>query len=332
MSTQQQNSESSVSSSDFPSLPDRTKPIAAAEEHAEDAAAPRYDLISTNLATLSNIKSVVIDERPKKRLIARKRNVLYDDEHKTREPDVTRLEKRAFNWDELAWKKTDAPSSLIDVSRWQGRSHDGLEGFTYESQRGKRKDCKGVYIYIIEEGIQVDVKYKGFDEFPNRDLTIYTDLCIDEGKTQENDEDLESHGTNVASLALGQYHGVAKIGKDIGAKDRQLNSTIVLTSGGANPTEPIKVRDEYSAAADTYRWINALHDVGVPVITPAETDLDGVRSEESQAGPQVTTWSASEAAWVMKKDGTSDEEASTSLGCGIVAGVLAGLLALDEQP
>ncbi|KAF2472756.1 subtilisin-like protein [Lindgomyces ingoldianus] len=324
---------------------------------------------SIELGGLSNIQSVVVDEAPKKRLIATKRD-------------------RAFNWDQLAWKKVDAPFDLIDVGRCKGKKLDELEEFTYESQRGKRNDGKRIYIYIIEEGIQMDVKYRNIPEFPNREQTIYTDHCIIEGHNNENDEDLEFHGTIVASLALGQSHGVSKSATLVSVKywgpltdmidalykagihirdnGRQLNSIIVLTNGPRDPTDPVKAREIDPAAADTYKWISTLHDAGVPVIAPAgndrllkngnpsreaidfwpsnwespnfplinvaEMDLDGIRSEESQAGNQVTTWASSKAAWVMRKDGTSDEGAGTSLGCGIVAGVIAGLMALDEPP
>lgn len=184
------------------------------------------------------------------------------------------------------------------------------------------------------------------------------------------DEDEEtSHGTTVASLALGQFHGVAKSAtlvpvkftgplsdmamgirkavQDIEAKGRQLNSIVVLTVGEGRATDPATDIENSLAAGDTYQLITKLHSMGVPVVTPAgndrkegrdridfwpshwdhaelfplinvaEADLDGMRSEFSQAGDQVTTWAASYGAWVMFKNGDSEQEAGTSLGkCG----------------
>lgn len=148
--------------------------------------------------------------------------------------------------------------------------------------------------------VQEDTKVK---EFPstNREQSIYTDHCIAEGKNTETDEDNLSHGTNVASAALGQYHGVAKgatlvpvkyygpltdmalalfkAEQDILGKNRQQNSIVVLTAGGESATDPVDILRQAPAAADTYKVIRRLHDNGVPVITPAGNDRDQGRDK-----------------------------------------------------
>lgn len=132
-------------------------------------------------------------------------------------------------------------------------------------------------------------------------------------------------------------------GQDIVSKGRQQNSIVVTAVGNGPPTDRMTDISNDDRAGYTFDVIRALLSLGVPVITPAgndrkegrdaidfwpshwenaeyplinvaEAELNGIRSQFSQAGDQVTTWAASYQAWVMFKNGESAEEAGTSLG------------------
>jgi hypothetical protein len=132
------------------------------------------------------------------------------------------------------------------------------------------------------------------EEFPHRETTIYTDNCIVEQKNSETDEDVKSHGTKIASLALGQFHGVAKgatlvsvkycgeladaidalekARQDISAKNRQMNSVVVFPVGDPPATDKNVVITTSAKALEAYWSIHRILEMGVPVVTPAGND------------------------------------------------------------
>lgn len=121
------------------------------------------------------------------------------------------------------------------------------------------------------------------------------------------------------------------------------SSVVVLPMGSALRTDPLTVIQTHLGARYMYRALDGMFNKGIPVISPAgndrkagrdqidfypgywtanefplinvaETDHDGIRSEDSQAGEFVTTWAPTSPASVMYGDGTSHEESGTSIG------------------
>lgn len=118
-----------------------------------------------------------------------------------------------------------------------------------------------------------------------------------------NQQDPGSHGTRVASVALGAAYGIAKhatlvsvkwhyngviddqaealrlVLHDIVTNNRQDRAVVLITIGDPGPS-PANARDTFGSAAKShYDIINELMNLGVPVVAPSGNDRSGdVRS------------------------------------------------------
>ncbi|KAF1998965.1 subtilisin-like protein [Amniculicola lignicola CBS 123094] len=178
--------------------------------------------------------------------------------------------------------------------------------YVYNSHEGLRTDLRGVYIYVVDEGVTVDAEAEAEneqvlgEEFPanRREATIYTNTIIAQGRARETDDNDDSHGTNMASLALGAFYGVSKLARLVSIKtsdtladnneglrlawehirnnNRQDRSIILNPAGHANPTGRNVLNPnhrEYDPDAFYCRQVlDALFDLGVPVIVGAGND------------------------------------------------------------
>jgi hypothetical protein len=185
----------------------------------------------------------------------------------------------------------------------------------------------GVYIYVIEEGIQLNARNvspatlqvfsplirsvkkmddddEGFLEFRNYEFLPTDEVLGDEQANNLDDEDEDSHGTLVASAALGLQFGIAKdatlvsvkwfgslseavdgikiAAKDIFAKGREGSSIVVFANGHKKPSDPNEVLDEDSdgfviEALEAKPALDSLLEAGVPFIVGAGNDrgVDG---------------------------------------------------------
>jgi hypothetical protein len=125
------------------------------------------------------------------------------------------------------------------------------------------------------------------------------DPNVDENAPDPANNDPGSHGTRVASLALGARYGTAKhatlvsvktrrnciiddqanalglVYIDIVNNHRQDRAVVLLTIGDPGPSAP-DARDRPGSAAQRHdRAIGALMSLGVPVIAPSGNDRDG---------------------------------------------------------
>ncbi|KAF2002484.1 subtilisin-like protein [Amniculicola lignicola CBS 123094] len=204
--------------------------------------------------------------------------------------------------------------------------------YVYEGHAGRRSDNNGIYIYVVDEGVQENVE--NIDqtadgpvnlgrEFPYIDRTLYTQTVIEQGYDRPTDGDgglgadsdsdgedqvepgqlpwdKTSHGTKVASLALGAMNGVAKhailvpvkcwprnmldlyngltvaLG-DIRLNNRQSNSIVILAAGTNLPSDPQasvnRNHPAYNPLIENFGGvIGRLFTEGVPVVVPAGND------------------------------------------------------------
>jgi hypothetical protein len=183
----------------------------------------------------------------------------------------------------------------------------------------------GVYIYVIEEGIQLNARNvrsaalqvfspliflkkmddddEGFLEFRHCEY-LPTDEVRDSPADNLDDGDPDSHGTLVASAALGLQFGIAKdatlvsvkwwgdlpesvdgikaAAQDIFDKGRESVSVVVYANGDKDPSDPNEVLDPESdgwkpEAANAQKALDSLLEAGVPFIVGAGNDrgVDG---------------------------------------------------------
>ncbi|KAF2125230.1 subtilisin-like protein [Dothidotthia symphoricarpi CBS 119687] len=106
------------------------------------------------------------------------------------------------------WKKQDpAPKNLAFISQPKDTQQKDYNDFVYQAKAGE-----GVYIYVIDTGVAYNVEYEaGEREFPKgKAFSLQTEDSKFRKDPEDSDSHANSHGTKVASVALGQRFGVAK--------------------------------------------------------------------------------------------------------------------------
>ncbi|KAF2105640.1 peptidase S8/S53 domain-containing protein [Lophiotrema nucula] len=111
---------------------------------------------------------------------------------------------------DLSWmKQMEAPKDLTIDSQYDKQKL--TNNFVFEQRAGG-----GVFIYVIDRGVEVHVKTKGSEEFhyvdPAEFPNFQSSASRDASEDADRDSDLRDtgHGTPVASKALGITHGIAK--------------------------------------------------------------------------------------------------------------------------
>ena len=192
----------------------------------------------------------------------------------------------------------------------------------------------GIYIYVVEEGIQLNARNvrstapqvalslicflqkmddddEGFLEFRHCEF-LSTDEVRGSPADNLDDGDPDSHGTLVASAALGLQFGIAKdatlvsvkwwgdlpdsadgikvAAKDIFDKGREGVSVVVYAGGDQDPSDPNEVLDPDSdgwipAATNAQDAIDSLLEAGVPFIVGAGNDREEEDREDVDFWP-----------------------------------------------
>ncbi|KAF2821808.1 hypothetical protein CC86DRAFT_100900 [Ophiobolus disseminans] len=120
------------------------------------------------------------------------------------------LQARAGDW----VKQTTDDKVMKMISQYPGADLNRLTDFVY-----KRGAGEGVYIYLMDRGVQFNVKNKEEFEFRHIDdkkpllmEALQTARSKDKGHKyyEDDDEDVLPHGTGLASRAAGKVYGIAK--------------------------------------------------------------------------------------------------------------------------
>ncbi|ORX91632.1 peptidase S8/S53 domain-containing protein [Clohesyomyces aquaticus] len=210
------------------------------------------------------------------------------------------IEKRSAKANRaLSWKKQEnAVKDLVIDSQPPGTDLSKMTDFVYEKMAGE-----GVFIYVIDSGVELGVRnIDGVLEFTNNnDKYLQTDLSLNQGQYPLQDQDVNSHGTMVASKALGQKYGIAKAAKvipvllfadeqkgggspdmaeayrlvlkDLRDNPQRTQQSIVLCSIGfdGGSTRETARQTLVGAAIDSY--LDSISKLGVPVVLAAGNDF-----------------------------------------------------------
>ncbi|KAF2870209.1 peptidase S8/S53 domain-containing protein [Massariosphaeria phaeospora] len=167
--------------------------------------------------------------------------------------------------------------------------------FVYESTKGE-----GIYIYVLDTGVETGLHSPTGPEFPHRLPSLQTWASTAYNKLPETDDNELSHGTGMASLALGQQNGVAKgatlisvkheenlddVGPVFGKvhadlvknKDRQGKSIVLcathdpypLIDPNDWPVDDEEVLEWVQWKEETKKWLDKIMNMGVPIVVPA---------------------------------------------------------------
>ncbi|KAH8730501.1 peptidase S8/S53 domain-containing protein [Phaeosphaeriaceae sp. PMI808] len=221
----------------------------------------------------SKLKDVMVEPKVKKHLaISRK------EEEEIPEWYGTKVKRTPSDWT----KQDPAPKNLALVNVEKKANPKDYSAFVYEKKAGD-----GTFIYVIEEGIAYNVEYaKDQREFPKgKVFPLQTDGSKNASPAQKEDADDDavapSHGTKVASVALGQRFGVAKKATLISVKttskavDNLAAFELVYTDIAIkNPTRAKKsivnvswtLGNSANIQSELRKAIEPLLNIGVPVV------------------------------------------------------------------
>ncbi|KAF2651333.1 hypothetical protein K491DRAFT_682224 [Lophiostoma macrostomum CBS 122681] len=209
------------------------------------------------------------------------------------------VQKRTVDWR----KQSDLSKSkhLVVASQFSGSDIIQMNDYIFDSRAGE-----GIYIYVIEEGVQINARNKmdnvdeGFLEFRHWEFLATEEVMNDDKANNLNDDDEDgSHGTNIASAALGLQFGIAKsatlvsvkwwgdladavqaiqvAADDITDKKREAVSVVLFANGDEDPTNPNEVLDSnsenfLSEALAAQNALDTLLNAGVPFVVAAGND------------------------------------------------------------
>jgi subtilisin family serine protease len=212
--------------------------------------------------------------------------------------------KRASTWK----KQTDAPKNLVMLGQPPDTKLDGLTDYVYPEYSGE-----GVYIYVIDTGVQIDVKNRLPEpdnlEFKTEDRKV---LRTELSKKHDSDASTDpvGHGTIAASIAAGKQYGVAKgatvipvkvmpgmndafeglelVFEDIEDNDRFSKSVVLLTRGFSEKITHDNCPQDWRKA-----WVGYMNDFfneGVPLVVSAGNTEKGYSEPQKlpmDTAPQV---------------------------------------------
>jgi len=198
---------------------------------------------------------------------------------------------------------------LASASWYKGSNFEDMRDYVYEDRAGK-----GVYVYVLDQGVQVDVKneagekvFPGFDDEGDNSGILGTRAFRDQSAPHNIREDHSpsGHGTKVASKIVGQWgtakeailvpvqylqtddfdlvQGLRQIGRHVGVRQRRpgFNAVVVVSKGQdlELPSHATKgfTREEAAndpIAKDLKKELNLLFGYGVPIVFPSGNEGD----------------------------------------------------------
>ncbi|KAI4962164.1 hypothetical protein J4E86_001196 [Alternaria arbusti] len=193
----------------------------------------------------------------------------------------------------LTWKKQEnADDALLMDSLYPGGSLSQATDFVYPENPGR-----DVYVYLIDMGVQIKVKNRDEEsEFTtDNDLVLQSSASIENHQSPDSDDNVDkpSHGTYVASKAVGKKYGLAKeanlvsskmypksgdwenimhlILRDINSHPGRASRSVVTTSiaiglGGITPEAAKNDKQMQELYGDDLRTLSKL---GVPFVASA---------------------------------------------------------------
>ncbi|KAG8908785.1 subtilisin-like serine protease [Tulasnella sp. 403] len=259
--------------------------------------------------------------------------------------------------DGLTYTQKDAPAFLARMSSRDSFLHSST--YIYPGTAGE-----GVDVYVVDSGVNI-----GHTEFRTWSR-VSRAKCGFSVTSDKNCDDLNGHGTSVASLAAGNSFGIAKNANIIAIKIRGDDNLATLarevagmayiyatapstrrpsivtysmrTVFGDGSNEPPLLLDVLTGIG--IHFINSAGNSGkrladaycgeLPFITVGALDTDDAQAGFSNYGPCVKFWARGEGiktAWISNSNDVKDNLSGTSFATPLVAGVAALILGKSDS-